>query len=202
MPTVSSMTRKNNKVVGLVNTPQQTAGQVLERLFKDHGVALRSFLAARIDPGVDLDDLVQEVFLRLARMEGLSERMISSKGSCRAYVFTIGTNLILDLKKHNVIKQGYARQQAEMADEVGRGGSPEIIVSAREELALVQKAVLELPPVWRKVFLLNRVELKSYRQIAEQMGVSVKQVEKYMSRALARIRDVVRNAPWQEANSE
>lgn len=195
------MARKHTNVVGLNGKPLESKEQVLEQLFREHGVVLRAFLAARVSPEMDLDDLVQEVFLRLARVEDLKGRMTADRGSTLSYVLTIGVNLILDLKKHHAVVDRHARREAQMTEESERQACPDVIAAAQEDLALVEEAVLQLPPVWRKVFLLSRVESMTYREIAEKMNVSVKQVEKYMSKALKRLRDAFRAAHRQEANN-
>ena len=128
--------------------------------------------------------------------------MTEGKGSCRAYLFTIGNNLVLDLKRKRLVRSEYAQEKYELDLEHAGEASPETIVAAREELAVVKEAIMAMPPMWRKVFLLSRVELMSYRNIAEQRGVSVKQIEKYMSKALRCVRDAVRLAHQQEAGNE
>lgn len=196
------MAQKTDNVVDLDNRRQLMQEQVLKQLFDEHGVALRSFLAARLGSRADLDDIVQEVFLRLAKVEDLSERMITGKGSCRAYLFTIGSNLVLDMKRKRLVRSEYAQEKYAFDAEHARETSPEAILAARQELGVVKEAIMNMPPAWRKVFLLSRVELMSYRQISEQLGVSVKQIEKYMSKALKCVRDAVKTAHQQEASSE
>ncbi|MEO1255390.1 MAG: sigma-70 family RNA polymerase sigma factor, partial [Bacteroidota bacterium] len=50
------------------------------------------------------------------------------------------------------------------------------------------EAINELPDGQREVFLLNRVEGKTYAEIAEMIGVSVKAIEKRMHHALVHLR--------------
>lgn len=193
------MAKKNSNVVDMNRRPQESRKQVLEQLFREHGAVLRAFLAPRISPGMDLDDLVQEVFLRLARVEDLSERIATNKGSTVSYLITIGINLILDIKKHNAVAGKHAYLEAQYVEEEVLRTSPDVIVCAQQDLKLVEQVVLQLPPVWRKVFLLSRVEGLTYREISQRMNVSVKQIEKYMSKSLKRIRDAFISVQKQEA---
>lgn len=193
------MAKKNSNVVDMNRRPQESRKQVLEQLFREHGAVLRAFLAPRISPGMDLDDLVQEVFLRLARVEDLSERIATNKGSTVSYLITIGINLILDIKKHNTVAGKHAYLEAQYVEEEVLRTSPDVIVCAQQDLKLVEQVVLQLPPVWRKVFLLSRVEGLTYREISQRMNVSVKQIEKYMSKSLKRIRDAFISVQKQEA---
>ncbi|MCV6605727.1 MAG: RNA polymerase sigma factor [Porticoccaceae bacterium] len=196
------MAQKIDNVVNLCLRRRCKKEQVLKQLFDEHSVPLRSFLAARLDVGSDLDDLVQEAFVRLARIENLNEKMVASKGSCRAYLFTIGSNLVLDARRKQQVRDNYSLSKQGFDAEHAWEASAERVHSAREELQVVKQAIMEMPPAWRKVFLLSRVELKSYRLISEHLGVSVKQVEKHMSKALKFVRDAVKVAHSQRESGD
>jgi RNA polymerase sigma-70 factor (ECF subfamily) len=62
-------------------------------------------------------------------------------------------------------------------------------VATRQELAVLQHAVLALPEHCRQIFLLNRIEGMSYSEIANHCSISVKAVEKYVSKALRLLRE-------------
>ncbi|WIO74714.1 RNA polymerase sigma factor [Porticoccaceae bacterium LTM1] len=194
------MAKKKSNVVDMNGRPLVSQKQVLEQLFREHGAVLRAFLAPRISTDMDLDDLVQEVFLRLARVEDLTERMATNRGSTLSYLITIGVNLILDIKKHNAVVDKHAYLGVQNSEEETLRTAPDVIACAREDLQLVEQVIFQLPPVWRKVFLLSRVEGMTYKEIAQKMNVSVKQVEKYMSKTLKKIRDAFIYDQKQEAN--
>ena len=59
----------------------------------------------------------------------------------------------------------------------------------------LEKAISSLPERQREVFLLNRIEKKTYREIAELSGVSVKAIEKLMHKALLKLRVEIENIP-------
>ncbi|GAB5524599.1 MAG: hypothetical protein Roseis2KO_24710 [Roseivirga sp.] len=54
----------------------------------------------------------------------------------------------------------------------------------------ITQAIDQLPEGQREVFLLNRIEKKTYVEIAEMLEVSVKAVEKRMHKALVKLRKV------------
>jgi RNA polymerase sigma-70 factor (ECF subfamily) len=59
---------------------------------------------------------------------------------------------------------------------------------ARQELALLERAIAELPEGCRAVLLLRKVELLSHREIADRLGIAVSTVEKQHARALRLLR--------------
>jgi RNA polymerase sigma-70 factor (ECF subfamily) len=143
---------------------------------------LTRYFRARARRGSDVEDLVQEVFLRLAQRTG--EAPVEAQ---EGYVFAIANSVLADSYRR-------ASRQLPAAPEPvveTRGGaeerSPERILLAQEELAVVERALSELPERTRFVFVLSRYEELSYQEIARRLGVSVSAVEKQMMRALAHL---------------
>ncbi len=184
------MSQERGNVVNMPVWTMKTRDAVLERLFAEHGQPVRDFLIARTgaQPGGsrDLDDIVQEVFVRLLAKDNLQDILAEKSGSTRAWLFTVANNLMLDIKRRDVLSKRFT---AEMAREQQvQPITPERILESAQDLARVKAAVMQLPPKCRKVFLMSRYQNLSYRQIAAQMNLSVKQIEKYMSQALAKTR--------------
>jgi RNA polymerase sigma-70 factor (ECF subfamily) len=72
--------------------------------------------------------------------------------------------------------------------------SPERVLLAREQIAMVRMVLERLPERVRAAFVLHRFEELGYAEIAKRLGVSVSSIEKYISQALkeltaARLRD-------------
>jgi len=61
-------------------------------------------------------------------------------------------------------------------------------VMARQELAMLEQAIAELPEGCRTVLLLHKVELLSHRDISARLGIAVSTVEKQHARALRLLR--------------
>jgi RNA polymerase sigma-70 factor (ECF subfamily) len=59
----------------------------------------------------------------------------------------------------------------------------------------LENAISSLPERQREVFLLNRIEKKTFREIAELSNVSVKAIEKLMHKALIKLRTQINNIP-------
>lgn len=179
---------QRDKVVDLTDRLRESREQVLERLFKEHGAALRSFLLARMGQSSDLEDIVQDVFVRLARMDDLNERLPKDGSRNRAFIYTVANNLLVDLYRHQSIQLRYCEQLpieqgVEKSDE-----SPEARALAREELDQISEVIMGMRPRWRDAFILTRFRHKSYQQVASDMGVTVRQVERYVTKAIVQIR--------------
>ncbi|MEG3086748.1 sigma-70 region 4 domain-containing protein [Sphingomonas sp. PB4P5] len=69
-----------------------------------------------------------------------------------------------------------------------------------EQLATMERAMLSLPRTTREVFLAHRLDGSSYAEIARATGLSVRQVERHMAKALlqlSRFMDGDERTPWQ-----
>lgn len=184
----AQMTSNNRNVVGMNGRQRETRKQVLERLFKEHEAAVCAFIRGRIGVAHEPEDIVQEVFLRLAGIDDLVDKMQQSRGSCRAYIFTMANNLVVDLERRNARLRNYETSQRESGEALVEHITPEVAIAAYRDLELVKRVIMDLRPSWRRAFVLSRFKFLSYPQIAERMGVTVKQVENFMTQALSRIR--------------
>ncbi len=190
---------RKGKIVPLFDQ-DETRQQALDRLFNEHGDALRRFLRVRMGRDSDLEDIVQEVFIRLARLDDLSRRMPAGSASNRSFIFAVANNLTVDLERHRRVRYQYQEQQQAKINEEDEQFdiTPESIALASEELQQIKEVIINLDPNWRDAFILNRFQYKSYREIAAEMGVTVKQVENYMKNALLRLREAALDMKGEE----
>ncbi|WIO73981.1 RNA polymerase sigma factor [Porticoccaceae bacterium LTM1] len=188
--TIALKKKPPNNVVDLEGRRQETREQVLERLFREHASDVRAFLRMRMGADDELEDVLQEVFIRVANMDNLREKLAPGREDNRSYLFTVANNLTVDLERYKSVRRNYAERLALEQHGKANEATPEIIALNKQELARVKDVIMELKPNWRQAFVLSRFKYLSYPQIASEMGVSVKQVEKYMKQALMRIRDV------------
>lgn len=174
-----------------INSQQfESNDQVLERLFSEHIGALRGFLRMRLGVGEELDDVVQEVFARLARLDNLSERLPVGGESNRSYLFAVANNLVVDMERRKIHQRRYVeKQQGNYLEELERGSAnPESIVLAHDDIEKLRQVVFNMKSTWRDAFILTRIKCLSYKEAADQMGVTIKQIEGFLTRAFKHIR--------------
>ncbi|WIO74920.1 RNA polymerase sigma factor [Porticoccaceae bacterium LTM1] len=193
--------RKRSNILSLGRHRPEVRRQLLERLFVDHGSALRSFLLVRLEDRADMEDIVQEVFLRLERLEDLEVRLNEGEARNRAFMIAIANNLVLDLERSRRVRRNYAESEQHAASEDAGvdTSSPESMAVTHQELDWLKQEILKLKPTWREAFVLNRFHHLSYREIAQKMSVTVSQVEKYMMSALKQIRQAAKTARGEQS---
>jgi RNA polymerase sigma-70 factor (ECF subfamily) len=159
-------------------------GPLAELLVRYRPILAR-FFQRRIRPESDVDDLIQEVFARLARRGDLAQI-----GQVEGYIFQVAANLVRErahkLNRRDLSQEGFAAQAGE------EDFSPERILLGEEAIKQVFQALYELPERTRHAFLLHRFEDVKHAEIARRLGVAVSTVEKDIMRAMAHLLKRVR----------
>ena len=150
---------------------------LLSRLFVESHTALRRYVGRLVRSPEAREDIVQEAFLRTFEQAQRVE-------APRSFLFSTARNLAFDASK-----QGRSRRTETVADFdrsglAGREPSLEHTVLADEESQLLRQAVERLPPQCRAAFALRVFHACSYKEIARQLDLSPKTVEKHIARAL------------------
>lgn len=140
------------------------------------------FFNRQLGNQADADDLSQETLARFVKVAPLP-----ALSSPRAYLTRIATNLLRD---HAARGSTRLSQRSTALDEglhTPAAIDPYQEVQSRQELARWTEILQRLKPRTLEIFLLNRVEGYSYRQIAIDLGVPLWVVQKHMLKALRHI---------------
>jgi RNA polymerase sigma-70 factor (ECF subfamily) len=148
--------------------------------FQRHAAALRAYFRRRTGGAPDVDDLVQEVFVRLLKRE--PQDFIENLAG---YIFQIAANLLRERARTRARQSGIGTPYLSAGTLEGdEDFSAERVELARDAFDQLEMALRELPERVRTVFVLNRFEEWTAIQISRHLGVSVSTVEKDMVRAI------------------
>lgn len=134
-------------------------------------------------------EMVQETFLRLWE----NRSRLKKKTNLTSLLYTITRNNSLNYLKHLLIENKYSEfarknfltyqlNYIALKDET----SEQIIYNELQET--VQKAINQLPPKCKEIFILSRLKELKHKEIASRLNISPKTVENQISEALRRIR--------------
>jgi RNA polymerase sigma factor (sigma-70 family) len=161
----------------LVNDAKQAFVTELE---KSHGSALRRYLAARMrNAAADAPDLVQEVYLRLLRLDN-HEAIRNSQ----AYLYTVASHV---LHQHALRRAatGEAAAVADFALELGRSDSdPALQLEVEQQFEQLGARLKEISPKAYATFILHRCYGLPLQEISERIGASYSMTKKYLGKAL------------------
>ncbi|HAA21065.1 MAG TPA: RNA polymerase subunit sigma-70 [Cytophagales bacterium] len=143
---------------------------------------LRNFLIYKFRDAERASDMVQEAFVVLwQNCKNVTPEM------AKAYVFKVAQNKFLNLLERDKVQQKHLDLQQDKSNLE----DPEYQMRYQQYGERIQEAIDRLPEGQREVFLLNRIEKLSYAEIAETLGVSQKAIEKRMSKALKKMREIL-----------
>jgi RNA polymerase sigma factor (sigma-70 family) len=151
--------------------------------FRDYDKQLYRYLVRRMPRPQDAEDLVQEVYLRLLRVDS-SKRVHKPL----AYIYGIASHVVADYRSD-------ARQEhavlCEHEEEEYEGG-PELhmddLIDRLNLQQQLERALSQLPRTQALVLLAHKHHGLSYEEVAAELGLSIHTVEKYVTQAKARIR--------------
>lgn len=152
-------------------------GRLLDAWAKQYQQPLLRYFGRRVTPPEEAHDLVQEVFLRLARQADLGDiKRVDS------YIFRVAANVLTDRYRRQ------ARKPSEVVsydDSVhGQAGfTPERVLSGRQDLDRLIEALAEMPERTRQIFVLYHLENIRQKDIADRLGIALSTLEKHMARA-------------------
>ncbi|WP_417811762.1 RNA polymerase sigma factor [Thalassospira alkalitolerans] len=132
------------------------------------------------------DDIVQDTFLRVVTTPSLPDQQFA-----QSYLYRTAQNLVIDhFRRERILTfvQDPDKVFEVVADDAP---SPEQIAWSRQELRRLQASLNALPKNLRDVFVLARLEGKTYGEIGVELGIPTQTAFSRMVRALSLVKDAM-----------
>jgi RNA polymerase sigma factor (sigma-70 family) len=149
-------------------------------LYEDHHGWLQGWFRRRLGNAADAADLAHDAFLRLIVKP--APRGFTSALEARAYLKTMAQGMCVDLWRRRQVEQAWLETLAAL---------PECVEPSPEHRAIVIETLLEigaligqLPDKVGQAFVLAQIHGMPTREIATELGVSERMVQKYLARAM------------------
>ena len=119
--------------------------------------------------------------------------------SLTAYLFTLVKNKCIDFLRHQMVEQMYSENvkheyNEELNVKLFALESFDHNFSSEEDIeTLLRNAIDKLPERCRLIFIKSRIEGKKYKEIAEELNLSVNTVEGQISIALKKLREELKD---------
>ena len=153
-----------------------------------HEPKIRAWLQARFPALADVDDLIQETYLRVLRA-----RSAGKLEHPKAYLFATARNAALDR---------FRRSRIVSFDSLAEVTDPSVLIDAthasdaadrQQELDILSAAIRELPERCRQVLVLRKHHGLSHREIADRLGISPHTVNAQITVAMIKCRAYFRS---------
>jgi RNA polymerase sigma factor (sigma-70 family) len=155
----------------------------LSALYKDHHGWLSAWLRWRMGNAADAADLAQETFLKLILKPAPGD--LRGPGETRAYLRTIAQGMCIDLWRRRQVEQAWLETLATQ---------PEAVYPSAEHQAIVIETLMEIGALISKLgqkvqqaFIMAQIHGMPTPDIARELGVSPRMVQKYLAQAMLRL---------------
>lgn len=152
--------------------------QEFTAIFREYGRALQNYLRRKVRSPEAAEDLMQETFARVYAAD------TAKLSSARSFLFRTAHNLAANHRRDVIHARTDAVADIDSLGAQDKHASPEETLHWREELAVLDRVIDSLPQQCRQVFILQKLELRSHQEIAEELGIAVSTVEKHIARAV------------------
>ena len=152
---------------------------IYKEVYYNYSEYLRNFLYYKSGNMGVAEDISHDAFMKL--WENCSKVTVDK---AKSYLFTVANNLFLNKANRSKVVLKFEKSLTQSTDK----SDPHYLLQKEEFKQRLEKAISDLPENQRIVFLMNRIDKKKYREIAEELDLSVKAVEKRMHLALSALR--------------
>lgn len=169
------------------------ASRVAKEILPHEGL-VRNWLKRRWGNTLDIDDVIQEAYCRVASLDS-----IDHIDNLRSYFFRTVHAVATDIMRRAKVENFSRVTEIEWTNVLDEGPSPDRVIEAGQRLERVNDLLSRLTWTCRRVIELRRIEGLSQKDTALLMGVSESVVENHIARGLKSVLDA---AAAQDASTE
>ena len=158
---------------------------IFSSFFKSHAKSLRNYLYYKFGNEDQAEDITQEAFIKL--WQNCADVPLEK---AKSYLYTIANNSSLNVIAHQKVVLNYAKSSP---NKESTNESPEFLLEEEQFKSKLLQAIEKLNEKQRVAFLMNRIDGKKYAEIAKELEISVKAVEKRIHLALIELRKEFEN---------
>ncbi|EJL38461.1 RNA polymerase sigma factor, sigma-70 family [Caulobacter sp. AP07] len=175
-------------------TGERRTAPDLPGLLEAHYDDLRRFAFRKARSASLADDVMQDAWIKLSdlmRSPGFDGATVINPIS---YLRRLIANLVIDRQRQAAAQTRRVSTGDLPLDARSETPSAFQVLAGRQEMAIVQAAIAELPDKCRAVILLYRGQDLTMQQVADRLGISSRTVENHLARAMTHCRRRLRDA--------
>ncbi|TQR35516.1 RNA polymerase sigma factor [Brevibacillus brevis] len=164
---------------------QEDIEQRISAIYHAHYQDVYYFLLHFTGNQNDAEDLTQEVFTRV--LKGLAG--FDGRVTLKTWLFSIAKHAAIDQHRKQKVKSFFSENW--LMKLATKEGSPENVLTKRENVRELKQAIQKLAPHYRLVLILRCIEEYSIKETAEILGVSESKVKVNTHRALKLVKEMM-----------
>ncbi|MBT8342718.1 MAG: RNA polymerase sigma factor [Desulfatitalea sp.] len=172
--------KKNNFIAAPVSS-FDSDGQVVE-VYQKYDKGLRLFLLRKIGSAQEIDDIMQEVYLRLIRY---GRRNIFEPNF--SFLCTVALNVLRSQLRKQKVRAVASHDSIDEAKIEAATLSPEQFLKSAQGLEVIKSAIAALDDSKQQAFVMHRFEGLTYEAIGKELGISISAVRKRIVNAMHQV---------------
>jgi RNA polymerase sigma factor (sigma-70 family) len=165
------------------------ANETVLTLFKAQAARVKNFLRRRLRNDEDAEDATQEIFLRLWRQQ--QEGRLRDEAA--AYMTTAAYNVAVDVERWRKLHDTEHRLTLDEIEVPNGAAEASEALFWRDGMQRFVDTLSGLPVTTQQVFVLHHVDGLTHPAIADRLGMSVRNVERHMARAIGHCEDALKD---------
>ena len=185
-----------------IRRAQQGDAEAFERLYRLHNRRVYALCLRMVGNTAEAEDLTQEAFLQLFRKIGT----FRGESAFSTWLHRLAVNVVLMRLRKKTLAQTSLEEVTEPDEDVGGPrkdiGGPDLRLSGSVDRVNLERAVEQLPPGYRSVFVLHDVQGYEHNEIATIMNCSIGNSKSQLHKARMRLRQLLQEFARDRAREE
>lgn len=153
-----------------------------EELFQEYYISLCQYAGNLLEDQTQAEDIVQDLFVYLWN----NQENTKIQGTIKSYLFTSVKHRALNVLKHRAVERNHSTLLIEFLEDIS---SADYSDEEMQQVNKIKQILETLPAQCKLVFTMSCLEGKRYKEIADELGISVNTVKAHIVKAYRIIRE-------------
>ena len=185
-----------------IRRAQQGDAEAFERIYRLHNRRVYALCLRMVGNTAEAEDLTQEAFLQLFRKIGT----FRGESAFSTWLHRLAVNVVLMRLRKKSLAETSLEEVTDPDEDVGGPrkdiGGPDLRLSGSVDRVNLERAVEQLPPGYRSVFVLHDVQGYEHNEIATIMNCSIGNSKSQLHKARMRLRELLHEFARDRAREE
>jgi len=185
-----------------IRRAQQGDAEAFERIYGLHNRRVYALCLRMVGNAAEAEDLTQEAFLQLFRKIGT----FRGESAFSTWLHRLAVNVVLMRLRRKTLAETSLEETTDPDEEVGGPrkdiGGPDLRLSGSIDRVNLERAVEQLPPGYRAVFVLHDVQGYEHNEIATIMNCSIGNSKSQLHKARMRLRELLHETARSRAREQ
>jgi RNA polymerase sigma-70 factor, ECF subfamily len=185
-----------------IRLAQQGDPNAFERIYRLHSRRVYALCLRMVGNTAEAEDLAQEAFLQLFRKIAT----FRGESAFSTWLHRLAVNVVLMRLRKKTLSETSLEETTDPDEESGGPrkdvGGPDLRLSGSIDRVNLQRAIEELPPGYKSVFVLHDIQGYEHNEIADIMGCSIGNSKSQLHKARTRLRELLQESARDRARAD